>query len=450
MSQRSPFIAIVLALLLANSAIAQSVNPLWSDVDLYLALGDTDNALMTLATLSTDPFEKGAALEQAAVIYLEDGRQKQAIKIFEELVGIAGYEAYADTLVKLYFKEGAHEAIAALIEGDPNLPLDEQGEVLVTLAFQKVGRDRPGAGGLRAANTGWHMAGFRFSNSFWGIRNKSFLGDEDREYLQESRLQLRIASDPAETFAFEPELSYSHQSSNVNTTGFLPYDAELYGIKMGVAWRPNANWRIAGGPSVLVAHVDEPDWVDSVDAWEEQPFFWDLRGKVGAWKLRLGYDRSISINPQFFSFGFQSEQRYRARVSRGLWTQNDEIELEGRSYHYGAEQEDFKKFGAMWGHYFEKWPGLWTRLGAARELRRVDEDILQTELGWHKRYSAERSLLAIVNMNANMTTRERELDLLVVSSHKLGKNTVEIGLIASAEVNVSHRKELLLLLTLRR
>ena len=444
MSQRS----LILAIFLVWGAHAQSAHPLWPDVDLYLALGDTENALMTLAALSIDPYEKGAALEQAAVIYLEDGREKQAVSIFEELVEIPGYEAYADTLVKLYFKGEKHEAIAELIAGQPGLPLDEQAETLVMLAFEKLGRKRP-SGSVGSLDSAWHLAGFRFSNSFWAIRSKSFLGDEDREYIQESRLRLQIANGPAKTFSFEPELLYSHQASNVNTTGFLPYDAEIYGLNFAMNWQPHADWRIVGGPSVLVAHVDEPDHVDSVDAWEEQPFFWELQGQIGAWKLDLRYDRSISINPQFFSFGFESEQRWRTRLRRNL-TQDDEIELEGRTYHYGGQQEDFKKITATWGHYFVKWPGVWTRLGAARELRRVDEDIVQTELGWHRRFSPERSLLAILNMDANLTTREHELDLLLVSSHSVGKNIVEFGVVASAEVNASHRKELLFLLSLRR
>jgi hypothetical protein len=445
MSQR----CLILSFLLAWGVLAQSGNPLWTDVDLHLALGDRQSALMALATLAADPFEKGPALEQAAMIYLEDRKDKQAISILEELVSLPGYEVYADTLVKLHFKEGNHEAIVALVERLPEIPLDEQGETLVTLAFQKLGRPRSMEGGGSIAQ-GWHLANFRWSNSFWGIRNKSFLGDEDREYLQESRLRLSIASDPTLRFAIEPELLYSHQASNVNTTGFLPYDAEFFGLTLGLAWRPHRDWRIAGGPALMVAHVDEPDTVDSVDPWEEQPFFWEVSGKVKSWKLDMRYDRSISIDPQFFTFGFQSEQRWRVRARRGLFTANDEIELTGRSYHYSARQEDFKKVSALWGHYFVKWPGLWTRVGAARELRRDDEDILLGELGWHRRFTPERSMLAILNMDANLSTRERELDLLLVSSHKVGRNMVEFGFIASAEVNISHRKELLLLLTVRR
>ena len=446
MSQRS----ILLAFLLPLAALAQSQHPLWTDVDLHLALGDSQSALMALATLAADPFEKGAALEQAAMIYLELRKDKQAISILDELVDVPGYVAYGDTLVKLLFKEDEPEAIVALLERAPHIPLDEQGEILVNLAFQKLGRSRPTPGIDGASLDGWHLAGFRWSNSFWGIRNKSFAGDEDREYLQESRLKLSIASDPTLRFAVEPELLYSHQSSNVNTTGFLPYDAEIFGLTLGLAWRPNKDWRIAGGPSLMVAHVDEPDYVDSVDAWEEQPFFWEIDGAARSWKLNLRYDRSISIDPQFFTFGFQSEQRWRVRARRGIFTPNDELELTGRSYHFGGQQEDFKKISALWGHYFTRWAGVWTRVGASRELRRNDEDIAQAELGWHRRFSPERSALAILNVDANLSTRERELDLLLVSSHTIGGNTVEFGLIASAEVNISHRKELLLLLTIRR
>lgn len=424
---------------------------LWTGVELELRAGEPLRALELLAELTTVPEHKGAALERAAVVYLELGNDRQAVRLLQEAVRLPGHGNAANLLVRLLFKQKAYADIVAVHQLPLAVTWDSVASEILRVAYLAETGALPAAGlteaGTDTALTS-RLRAARVHVSADASVSQYPPYDEDRS-VTDTEYGAGLTADvfwpKHRGLGLVARAAWREEWSGTDPQAFHAYRVHLFRLGAGAQYDPVPGLQLSGLAGLALG---EPKHYSDIPHPELPPEWFAEARADWQWRrltLHGSYYRDVFGAPDFTRYSLDSVQIPRLAAELRLapaWT----LEAAAETRQFTGDVEDYHVTGLRLRQQPPALTAFTFHYGWRHEFRYRDEDIFLAGTDWIKPLGNRHLLYASLALDANGSTRERELLAQVVLSRRQGQHTFQIGLAGRHEYNVYDRFSLTLFL----
>jgi len=439
--------AVALTLVAAPRYVAgavpySSTHPLWSDIDVAIESADYESALALLAELSADETHRGAALSKAAEVYLQQGKEQQAVDLLEQAILLPEQTDCANLLVLLLYKRRAYGDIIRIYELHLPVVWDESVLLLVRNAFlAEIGKlpdsELHALPKQRKRALSLTYAGNAYVSEYAPYSDDTSIRDVEMHWDVSTRVTYpwRKDTDLTARLVVEDDRSQSSPES------FHRYQTQFYGLHTGFHWRALDKLRVRCETGLTAIDKKEYDDADIGGQETEWTYAVSVAHSTELYDIRTGGYRTVFGSPAADDYAI--EKRTAKFVGLTL-RPHALVELEGgyTRLHYTGEMEDYGLLAGTLRYSPAKYPAVSLNWGAERELRDKDQDSLFAGIDRVMGLPRGTALFASLTFYANVSTSEREILVELTLARKRGSNHFVLGLSGRHEINVNERRSL--------